>query len=188
MVGAKISLPDVYEPAEDSFLMIRAALAEVRESDYVLEIGTGSGIVSMCLMDHAKVVATDINPHAVKSARLNGVEVIRTDMFGGIGGKFDLIIFNPPYLPASEDEKADGWIECAWDGGRNGRAVINRFLSQVDEYLKGGGRILLLISSLTGIKQVGEKMESLDFTVDEVLSEKHFFERLVVLRGKRISP
>ncbi|MCD5409433.1 MAG: hypothetical protein LRZ87_01515 [Methanocellales archaeon] len=45
-----------------------------------------------------------------------------------------------------------------------------------------------MISSLTGIKQVGEKMESLGFTVDEVLSEKHFFERLVVLRGKRISP
>ena len=112
-MGVKISLPDVYEPAEDSFLMVRAAIAEVRKSDYVLEIGTGSGIVSMCLMDRAKVVATDINPHAVKSARLNGVEVIRTDMFGGIGGKFDLIIFNPPYLPASEDEKADGWIGCA---------------------------------------------------------------------------
>lgn len=184
----RISLPDVYEPAEDSFLMIRAALAEIRKSDRVLEIGTGSGIVSMCLMDCAKVVATDINPYAVKSARLNGVEVIRTDLFGGIGGEFDLIIFNPPYLPTSKDEKVDGWIGCAWDGGRDGLTIINRFLDQVGEYLMDGGRILLSISSLTGIEQVKEKMAALGFTVDEVLSETHFFERLVVLRGKRISP
>lgn len=186
MIVPEVSLPDIYEPAEDSFLMIQAALAEVRESDYVLEIGTGSGIVSMCLMDGAKVVATDINPYAVTSARLNGVEVIRTDMFGGISGKFDLILFNPPYLPTSKDEKVDGWIECAWNGGRDGRTVINRFLGQANEHLGEGGRILLLISSLTGIEQVKEKMESLGFAVDEVLSEKHFFERLVVLRGKRI--
>ena len=45
------------------------------------------------------------------------------------------------------------------------------------------GRILLLVSSLTGIEQVIDKMKSLDFVVDEIISEKHFFERLVVLRG-----
>lgn len=177
-----IILPRVYEPAEDSFLMIEAVLREVKRSDSILEIGTGSGIVSMFVEDIAQFIATDISPQAVKCAKLNGINVIRTDLFDGIKfkGKFDLIVFNPPYLP-SEDQKTD--MDVLWDGGPSGREIINRFLDQVKNYLTEDGRILLLVSSLTGIEQVIDKMKSLDFVVDEIISEKHFFERLVVLRG-----
>lgn len=91
-----------------------------------------------------------------------------------IKGKFDLIVFNPPYLP-SEEEKIDGYIDVAWDGGPSGRAIINRFLDQVNDYLTEEERILLLVSSLTGIEQVIARMESLGFVVDEIMSEKHFF-------------
>ncbi len=179
-----IILPKVYEPAEDSFLMIEAALREVKRSDIILEIGTGSGIVSMFIKDIAQLIATDISPQAVKCAKLNGIDVIRTDLFEGINvnvkGKFDLIVFNPPYLP-SEDQKTDR--DVLWDGGPSGREIINRFLEQVKNYLTDEGRILLLVSSLTGIEQIIDKMKSLDFVVDEIMSEKHFFERLVVLRG-----
>ena len=177
-----IILPRVYEPAEDSFLMIEAVLREVKRSDSILEIGTGSGIVSMFIKDIAQFIATDISPQAVKCAKLNGIDAIRADLFDGIKfkGKFDLILFNPPYLP-SEDQKTD--MDILWDGGPSGREIINRFLDRVKSYLKDDGRILLLVSSLTGIEQVIEKMKSLDFVVDEIISEKHFFERLVVLRG-----
>ncbi|HIH36336.1 MAG TPA: methyltransferase [Methanocellales archaeon] len=179
-----IILPKVYEPAEDSFLMVEAVLREVQKSDSVLEIGTGSGIISMFVKDIAQVIATDISPQAVKCAKLNGIDVIRADLFDGINvnvkEKFDWIVFNPPYLP-SEEQKTD--MDALWDGGPNGRATINRFLDQVKDYLTEDGRILLLASSLAGIEQVIAKMESLGLAVDGIMSEKHFFERLVVLRG-----
>ncbi|MDD2666032.1 MAG: methyltransferase [Methanocellales archaeon] len=175
-------LPKVYEPAEDSFLMVEAVLREVQKSDRVLEIGTGSGIISMFVKDIAQVIATDIGPQAVKCAKLNGIDVIRTDLFDGINfrAKFDLIVFNPPYLP-SEEQKTD--MDVLWDGGGSGRTTINRFLDRVKDYLAEDGRILLLASSLTGIEQITARMESLGLVVDEIMSEKHFFERLVVLRG-----
>lgn len=161
--------------------MIEAVLREVQRSDSVLEIGTGSGIISMFIEDIAQVIATDINPQAVKCAKLNGIDVIMTDLFDGINGKekFDLIVFNPPYLP-SEGQKTD--MDILWDGGPNGRGTINRFLDQVKDYLTEDGRILLLASSLTGIEQIIARMESIGFVVDEIMGEKHFFERLVVLR------
>ncbi len=108
----------VYEPAEDSFLLADAALEEAEPGMRVLEIGAGSGFVSAVLRANIKgirVFATEINPHAALCAKANGVEVIRTDLFkcikpGNRGVFFDLILFNPPYLPTSEDEKVPGWL------------------------------------------------------------------------------
>lgn len=103
---ARIKLGDtdlVYEPAEDSFLLADAVLKEAKPGMRILEIGTGSGFVSAVLLANLKricLVATEINPHAARCAKVNGVEVIRTDLFRGIKSKnpdilFDLILFNP---------------------------------------------------------------------------------------------
>ncbi len=78
--------PDqVYQPEADTFLLLRAAQAEVKPGDRVLEIGTGSGFIASELARITGVVATDINPHAVRCARGRGVEVVRTDLFSGSG-------------------------------------------------------------------------------------------------------
>ncbi|MDI6888512.1 MAG: class I SAM-dependent methyltransferase [Methanocellales archaeon] len=175
-------LPGVYKPAEDSFLMVEAVLKELRPSDRVLEIGAGSGIVSAFIKDRASVIAIDISPCAVKCAKLNGIDVIRADLFDGIKGRFDLIVFNPPYLPSGE--KIGDWLDFAWDGGEDGQATINRFLRQVKDCLTENGRFLLLVSSLSGVDAIMERMTSLGFIVEELLSERYFFERLVVLRGR----
>ena len=114
--------PEVYAPAEDTWLLLRAAREECRDGERVLEIGCGSGAVSGALCQRARVLATDINPHAVQEARDRGVEVLRTDLFSGICGQFDLILFNPPYLPTDPDERMDDWLEYALDGGPDGRA------------------------------------------------------------------
>lgn len=124
----------------------------------ILEIGTGSGFVSAVLLANLKricLVATEINPHAARCAKVNGVEVIRTDLFRGIKSKnpdilFDLILFNPPYLPTSEEEKVPGWLNYAFDGGISGRDTLNMFLDEIRNYLKPEGEILVLISSITG--------------------------------------
>jgi release factor glutamine methyltransferase len=96
------------------------------------------------------VIGTDISPHAVLAGREAGVPVIRTDLAAGLRRVFDLVIFNPPYLPTAPADRMDDWLEYALDGGTTGREVISRFLETAGRVLAPGGRILLLISSLTG--------------------------------------
>ena len=186
--NATINLTEnVYEPAEDSFLLANAALGITDKGMKIIEIGTGSGFVSAVIQANKNVelVATEINPFAAKCASSNGVEVIRTDMFAGIKEKneFDLIIFNPPYLPTSEDEKVPGWINYAFDGGITGRDPIKPFFSNVRKYLRPKGTILLLISTLTGITEVQNEISEFDFDSEIIAREKCSFEELVVIKG-----
>ncbi|AKB32147.1 putative methyltransferase [Methanosarcina siciliae HI350] len=182
----------VYEPAEDSFLLTDTVLEEAEPGMHVLEIGTGSGFVSAVLRTNVKgirVLATEINPHAALCAKANGVEVIRTNLFSGLKpgsskASFDLILFNPPYLPTSEEEKVPGWLNYAFDGGISGRETLDRFLDEVGNYLKPGGKILVLISSITGLEAVAEKMKKLGFEIGVVRRKKVSFEELMVVRGK----
>ncbi|AKB28232.1 putative methyltransferase [Methanosarcina siciliae T4/M] len=182
----------VYEPAEDSFLLTDTVLEEAEPGMHVLEIGTGSGFVSAVLRTNVKgirVLATEINPHAALCAKANGVEVIRTNLFSGLKpgsskASFDLILFNPPYLPTSEEEKVPGWLNYAFDGGISGRETLDRFLDEVGNYLKPGGKILVLISSITGLEAVTEKMKKLGFEIGVVRRKKVSFEELMVVRGK----
>lgn len=180
-------LPDqVYPPAEDSFLLLRAALREVRETDRVLEVGTGSGYVAAGLLDRAaRVVATDINPHAVESAHSRGVAAVRTDLFSGLCGPFDLILFNPPYLPTAPEERISDWLEYALDGGPTGRVTIERFVADVGRVLSPFGRVLLLVSSLTdpvAVRELFARAGFVSFIVDE---ERVEGETLYVLRAMR---
>ncbi len=193
-----ITTEDVYEPAEDSYLMIDSAFEAIEQQNrisrvyridrilHILEIGTGSGIVSSVLMRRApehEYIATDISPHAVACAKRNGLQVIRADLFAGLSGRFDLIVFNSPYLPTAPDERIDGWLDYAWNGGADGRATINRFLEQAPHFLAERGSVLLLVSSLTNIEKVCERMKSVGFYVHEAASVRCPGERLVVLRG-----
>lgn len=174
--------PEVYAPAEDTWLLLRAAEKECRDGERVLEIGCGSGAIAAVLRRRARVIATDINPHAVTAARDSGVEVVRTDLFSGICSTFDLVLFNPPYLPTSPDDRIDDWLEYALDGGPDGRAVIARFLSGVGRVLAPGGRVLLLISSLTGLQEVFMLIRHAGFTPKVIMEEQTEGEKLMVIR------
>jgi release factor glutamine methyltransferase len=175
--------PQVYEPAEDSFLLAEAALSIIKNSENILEVGCGSGIICAVIKKNtaAKVTGIDINPYAAKCTRDNGVESIRGDLLSCIRGKFDIIIFNPPYLPTDDSERTKGWINIALDGGSDGRKIINRFLEEAGSNLLENGRILMLVSSLTGIEDVKSKMKSIGFHVEEKNKERFNFEQLMVL-------
>jgi release factor glutamine methyltransferase len=177
----------VYVPEADTYLMLDAARAEVKAGDRVLEIGTGSGTIAAELVWIANVVATDINPHAVFCARKKGVNVIQSDLFSGIRGTFDLVIFNPPYLPTQPEERIDDWLEYALDGGVSGRDVIEKFVAEVGTVLSPGGRVLLLISSLTGLPEVRDLFTRQGFTSEIVLKKKVEDETLYVLKINRIA-
>ena len=179
---------DVYEPCEDSFLLADAALSEIKDTDYVLEVGCGSGIISAVIKanTNAGIVGTDISPYAVKCTKDNGIPVIRGDLLSCIKGKFDVIIFNPPYLPTGEMEKEEGWMNAALDGGHDGRQVIYRFLDDAGAHLVNHGKIMMLVSSLTGIEKVKSRMLSLNYSVEEVVPERFMFEQLVVIVATKL--
>jgi release factor glutamine methyltransferase len=172
----------VYQSEADTFLLLEAAKTEVKSGDRVLEIGTGSGRIAAALVQDCDVVATDINPHAVFCAREKGLDVVRSDLCSGLRGTFDLIIFNPPYLPTQPEERIADWLEYALDGGATGRAVVGRFADAVCGVLAPEGRILLLISSLTGLAEVVELFASRGFTAEVARQQTVEDEELYVLR------
>jgi len=181
---------EVYEPAEDTFLL--AENLQVERKHRVLEIGTGTGIVAITVSRQCRtVVATDINPHAIKCATHNiinnkayNVEIKEGDLFEPVSDeKFDLIIFNTPYLPTSEDERVDDELETAWDGGDDGRKVIDRFLDELIDYLNPEGRVQLVQSSLSDIDKTLDKLEKIGFNASVTACQKHFFEEIVIITG-----
>ncbi|MEM2890220.1 MAG: methyltransferase, partial [Candidatus Hadarchaeum sp.] len=114
--------PEVYEPAEDTFLI--ADNLEVKSDERVLELGTGCGLLAiLAAKAGAKVVATDISPIALECARANAVENLVAnridfrsgDLFDPVDGElFDAVIFNPPYLPVEPQRRSNGPLEMAW--------------------------------------------------------------------------
>jgi release factor glutamine methyltransferase len=180
-------LSNVYVPSDDTFALLDEALKIVRETDCVLEVGTGSGIIAKFLAMRAKsVIATDINPYAIENAQINGVNVKRGIFFADLAYKFDLIVFNPPYLPTSkEPEEPKDWLSKAWDGGPTGAEVSMEFLSEVTNYLTESGKLLMVVSSLAGFQKIITKITDLFEDVNIVAKKKLQFETLYVLLGSR---
>lgn len=176
---------DVYQPAEDSHLLATVAAEEVVEDDLVFEVGTGSGYIAEHVAEEtgARVVASDLNPHACRSARDRGVETLRADLVSPIrDGACDVVLFNPPYLPTEEAEEWDDWMEMALSGGETGREVIDPFLDAVGRILAPDGYVLLLVSSLTGVEEVVETAAESDFSAVALRDESYPFESLTVLK------
>lgn len=180
--------PQVYEPAEDTFLL--ADNLEVERMSRALEIGTGTGLIAILVSRKARmVIATDVNPHALNCSLKNiiankayNVELRKGNLFEPVEDeKFDLILFNTPYLPTDEDETVDGELDAAWNGGPSGRAVIDRFLAEVKDHLNPGGKVQLVQSSLAGNEETLEKLEELGFQASITAREKGFFEEMVVI-------
>ena len=183
---------NVYEPAEDTFLLADNLL--VKKSDNVLEIGTGTGIIAIIASKKAKrVVTVDINRYAVECARKNTeinlacVDIRWGDLFDPVDDeKFDLILFNTPYLPIEDDELVDDELEAAWNGGKDGRFVINRFIEGLVEHLNPGGRVQLVQSSLSNVEETTGRLMELGFEVSITDSERFFFEEVVVLTANLV--
>jgi release factor glutamine methyltransferase len=174
----------VYQPAEDSHLLATAAREEIRPTDRALDVGTGSGYVAAAMAETgACVLGTDPNPHACRQARESGVAVVQgnlTDPFRT--GAFDLVTFNPPYLPTTPEEAVGDWMEVALAGGESGRAVIEPFLAGVRRVLAPAGRVLLLVSSLSDTETVVEHANEAGFAATTVAEESFPFETLSILR------
>jgi release factor glutamine methyltransferase len=169
----------VYEPAEDTRLLIDAI--SVSPGERVLEVGCGSGIISLhCAKSGALVTASDISRDAAECARENAlsndleIEVLESDMLDGINGRFDLILFNPPYLP--DDHPKDR----RWTGGGSGYEEAIRFLNGCIGHLTPGGKVLTIVSSLSDQNSFERAAVKLRYRFAVVSEGKMFFERIYV--------
>ncbi|XP_043927259.1 methyltransferase N6AMT1 [Protopterus annectens] len=154
---------EVYEPAEDTFLLMDALEQDAEEltrcnATVCLEVGCGSGVVSAFLASvlgpHVLYFCTDINPLAasctLETALCNGVNLhpVIMDLAGGLmprlNGKVDVLVFNPPYVVTPSEEVRSQGIQASWAGGKNGREVMDRFFPSVASLLSSQGLFYLV--------------------------------------------
>lgn len=199
----------VYDPVEDSFFLLdcleeEKTFLDTFSSPVVLEIGSGSGIVSTfahSLTPRGAYFATDINPIACqitqKTWDLNNtptsdpIEVIRGSLVPLRPHSVDVLLFNPPYVPSENvpdtpaSDRDDKWIYLALDGGKDGMEVTNIVLDNLDSILSPTGCAYILFCARNFPDQVQKRMEEKGWDVKTFGTRKAGWERLSVLRFTR---
>jgi release factor glutamine methyltransferase len=182
--------PGVYQPSDDTYLLLESIA--LTKADSFLEIGCGAGLVTMAAaIQGATIVATDISMNAVKNTIQNleinalshHVSVFQSDLLTAVQANsgFDVIAFNPPYLPQ------DGYsssLDQATIGGPKGIEISERFLSQAVSHLNQGGRVYLVGSTLANITRLQSTMETIGLELRITASKKLFYEELHIFEGR----
>lgn len=157
-LGRVLILPGVYAPQADTRLLAEAIRRENVSGLDVLDLCSGSGVLAAhAARLGARVSAVDISRRAVLTTRLNAllarqhVAVHRGDLLGALPGRsFDLIVSNPPYVPAPRSALPRVGLARAWDAGPDGRALLDRICAVAPIALRPGGVLLLVHSAVSG--------------------------------------
>ncbi|ESU39624.1 Methyltransferase [Giardia duodenalis] len=181
----------VYLPDEDTFLLIDTLTklsGELHPQSFV-EIGSGSGVVSVHILQVFPGIreghAVDISPHAVdmtrRTASLNNVplcvhegsffEPLDAYTNSSKATRFDLIVFNPPYVPSSETDPALGPLDLALAGGKNGSEVMLKFFELLPSYLALDGHCVTVAIEENDIAALEQNGKSKGFIM-RILAEK----------------
>ena len=188
----------LYLPAEDSFLLekeVKSYIIKLKDKNIkVLDMGSGSGIqAKACLSSGIKssnVLCADIDQEAINFLNKQKLKTVQTNLFSKIKNsknnkknKFDLIIFNAPYLPEDKNGYDNGLDTTA---GKKGNEVILEFLKQAKTYLNKGGRILLLFSNLSKPRVILEYSKKLGYKFKKLSEESMgMFEKVMVYEFSR---
>ncbi|CAN0422605.1 unnamed protein product [Lampetra planeri] len=199
----------VYEPSEDTFLLMAALEGDaerLRSSRYpstvpliCLEVGSGSGVVSCfvasILGSATSYLTTDINHDAAHctsvTASLNQVmlQPIITDLVHALlprlSGSVDLLLFNPPYVVTESSEVGLGDVSSSWAGGARGREVVDRLLPLVTSLLSPSGAFYLVCEQHNAPGEVMAWFRDRGFSSSSVNSQRAGTEILSVLRIER---
>lgn len=166
----------MYRPAEDSYFLREWVDQLELSGKTFLEMGAGTGIAAKTAYDKgAEVTASDIDAETVEYLEEelpDDVKVMKSDLFGNIKGKFDIIVFNPPYLSGDRQGNSDPLV-----GGNKGTEVTERFLKNVSNHLNDEGEAYLILSSETDFQEIKEKHDLV-----QVDSRKLWFETLYLMK------
>ncbi len=199
---------DVYEPAEDTFLLLDALEAELPElirmkPSICLEIGIGSGVVSTGFAAALKssgvpcvLIGTDVNSSACRAATstvrkndaADAFDVIRTDCASSLSqsrlrGNVDVVICNPPYVATVSDETGTDGIAAAWAGGDRGRDLTDRVIDLCPSILsKDTGRCYMMVEQCNRPDEVREYAVSKGLKCTELVKRRCGRELLQVLK------
>jgi release factor glutamine methyltransferase len=175
-LGREFDVPaDVFPPAPMSRLLGRAVLADVRETDRVLDMGTGCGVNAILAASRAaEVVGVDINRHAVdcavRNAAANGVSnrttFLVSDVFAAVEGSFDLIISDPPFRWFAPRDL----LEAAM-ADEDYRA-LTEFMAQASGRLRPGGRILIFFGTSGDLGYLHSLVDANGFACSTVASQE----------------
>ncbi|XP_067116506.1 methyltransferase N6AMT1 isoform X1 [Osmerus mordax] len=192
---------DVYEPAEDSFLLIDALEQDAEKLKQMsptvcLEVGSGSGVVSAFLASvvgpASLYICTDVNPAAaqctMETSLCNKVclQPVITDLVDTLlprlSGKVDVLLFNPPYVVTPPEEVGSRGIEAAWAGGERGREVMDRVFPLVPQLLSKKGLFYLVTVAENNPEEIISVLAEAGLQGASCLSRRAGRESLSVLR------
>ena len=187
----ELDIPDdVYYPREDSVLLAEVLDDLMLKNKNCLEMGCGAGLSSIVMAKkEASVTSVDVDVEAVKAVKHNSdklslnITALQSNLFNNINDKFDLITFNPPYLPDGQEQymKYLEDVKHQLFGGKTGREIIEKFLEESKSHLKKNGKILLQISTITGENEVLELCYDFGFRTKILKRKKIPHEELMVI-------
>lgn len=190
----------VYEPAEDSFLLIDAlendlAYLKTKNPTFCLEVGSGSGVVITAFamaFPNTFCVSTDVNFKACSMSKSTAnhnkasLDAINMDLAVSFSDNmFDIIIFNPPYVVTEKEECGKKDITASWAGGIKGREVTDRLLHMIPKKLTTDGTFYLLLIEENIPEEVIEIMSQYGFKSETVMRRRVRNEQQLVLKFYR---
>ncbi|XP_012266535.2 methyltransferase N6AMT1 [Athalia rosae] len=203
----KKDLETVYEPSEDSFLLIDALELDLenlksKKPGLCLEIGSGSGVVITALakaLGHffaSFFMAIDINPNACKITKRIGrdnfvdINVVQMDLVNLLNKTniFDIVIFNPPYVVTESLEVLDErLISKTWAGGHDGREVMDRLFAHIPNMLSPNGIFYLVTIKENNPTSIINMFNHWNMKGEIISERKVRGEHLHILRFTRIN-
>jgi release factor glutamine methyltransferase len=180
-------MSNIYQPSDDSYLLqktLKTFLKNKSKSINILDMGSGSGFLAQTAINlgFTNTLAADINPEAITHLKKQKIEATKSNLFSNIKTKFDLIVFNAPYLP--EDKREPNDSKLATTAGKEGYELINKFLTQAKKQLNPGASILLLFSTLSKPNTILAHAKKLGYNFNLVNKQKIPFEELFVYEFK----
>jgi len=164
-----LRLPGVFRPRSDTWLLAAHLRQQPQVRGAVLDVCTGSGALAIAAAraSATSVTAVDVSRRALLTARvnarLNGVRLRtrRGSLLSAVPGEaFDLIVANPPYLPAGEDALPVRGTARHTEAGRDGRALLDRLIADAPAHLRAGGLLMVCHSSLNGETETLQAMRA----------------------------
>lgn len=188
---------DVLSPRMETEILVEEVLKNISEKTEVLDIGTGSGIIAICVakFGKAKVTAIDVSDKALAVASLNaennGVKINfkNSNLFENLkkSKKFDIIVSNPPYIKTEDISSLDVEVKnfdpiLALDGGKNGLEFYEKIIKIAPSYIAENGKIFFEVGKGQA-KDVAKLLET-DFDNIKIIKDYNHINRVVVAKLK----